>query len=191
MDKFEIINNLIKNSNKKINILPIDKSKKDLAINTYDFNEKSSFAAIILNTGGIIIDNWVRLYGTGELDSLEKNKFFNFNGIVVAEDIIGGLFLQNKNGLIWYFSPDTLKWENLNIQYYEFIQWLINGDLEKFYSNCIWNSWQDEIKNIHLDQGVMFYPFLFSKENNHERNHKIVDFNEILDFEKQYYNIDF
>lgn len=41
--------------------------------NQYSIHKESTLGAIIYNTGGIIIDGWIRIYGAGELDFAERN----------------------------------------------------------------------------------------------------------------------
>lgn len=171
---------------KKDNIEILEKSE-NIIIDLYNIYNKYSdrlFFSVMENCGGIIIDNWIRLYGCGQLNVIEKNKKYNKENtvdIILGEDIIGGLFAL-KDGFVYYFAPDTLKWENLNIYYANYIDWLINSneDVNKFYELYRWDTWKDDVSNISLDNGVSFYPPLFTKYNINERSKKVIPMDEII-----------
>ncbi len=87
--------------------------------------------------------------------------------LLVADDVLGGIFAINGGGLgedagnLYYFAPDTLRWEPLSIGYTAFLQWALSADnLAQFYSSLRWPGWQTEIASLTGDQGVLVYPFL-------------------------------
>ena len=45
--------------------------------NSYNEYSDKLFFSVMENCGGIIIDNWIRLYGCGELNVIEKNNKYN------------------------------------------------------------------------------------------------------------------
>ena len=77
--------------------------------------------------------------------------------------INGGYFGQEL-GKVYYFAPDTLEWENLNMGYSDFISWCISGNVDKFYESFIWKNSEEIILNTKRGQGISFYPVLWSKE---------------------------
>ena len=171
---------------KKDNIEILEKSENIITdlYNIYNKYSDRLFFSVMENCGGIIIDNWIRLYGCGQLNVIEKNKKYNKENtvdIVLGEDIIGGLFAL-KDGFVYYFAPDTLKWENLNIYYANYIDWLINSNenVNKFYELYRWDTWKDDVSNISLDDGISFYPPLFTKYNINERSKKVIPMDEII-----------
>lgn len=171
---------------KKDNIKILDKNENIVSdlYNIYNQYKDRLFFSVMENCGGIIIDNWIRLYGCGQLNVIEKNKKYNKENtvdIILGEDIIGGLFAL-KDGFVYYFAPDALKWENLNIYYANYIDWLINSndDVNKFYELYRWNTWKDDVSNISLDDGISFYPPLFTKYNINERSKKVIPMDEII-----------
>ena len=100
------------------------------------------------NSGGIIIDNWIRIYGCGDINVVEKNKLYNKDhnmDILIGEDVLGGLFAL-KDDFIYYFAPDTNEWENLNIYYTQFLDWILNNKqgVNKFYELFRWDKWEDD-----------------------------------------------
>lgn len=113
-----------------------------------------------------------------------KNQIFPYDNIVVAEDILGGLFLFMNNGNIGYFAPDLLEFEDLELTYPQFIYWCIQGDIDTFYLDYRWNNWQKEIENMPLDNGVAFYPFLWAHSDNIEsRTREQIPMSEIIALE--------
>lgn len=171
---------------KKDNIEILEKSENIITdlYNIYNKYSDRLFFSVMENCGGIIIDNWIRLYGCGQLNVIEKNKKYNKENtvdIILGEDIIGGLFAL-KDGFVYYFAPDALKWENLNIYYANYIDWLINSNegVNKFYELYRWDTWKDDVSNISLDDGISFYPPLFTKYNINERSKKVIPMDEII-----------
>jgi len=62
------------------------------------------------------------------------------------------------------FAPDNLLWENLNIGHSQFVDWCIDGDVDKFYESFAWNESEEIIKNVKRGNCISFYPFLWSVE---------------------------
>ena len=94
---------------------------------------------VVCNTNGIIVDNWIYIFGQEGVENhgiryYNNNPTYekNTNGLfIVSSDIVGGLYAININryangvNLIWYFAPDTLEWECINMKYNEFIAWIL------------------------------------------------------------------
>ena len=85
-EMFQRILDEIKSSSKTINVLPLDEAARQAMKEKYRIKSGSLMAAILENTGGIVIDNWIRLYGSGELNFVTRNSLFPFNEIVIGED---------------------------------------------------------------------------------------------------------
>jgi hypothetical protein len=120
---FEIINGDIDSGqNECINLnIPVD----------------SVLYSVVTHSKGIIIDHWIRVWG--QTSSVSNGVFYynnkygdNVHGLfLVASDVLGGLYAvnitrYNDNNLIWYFAPDTLEWECLDMKYNEFIAWVFS-----------------------------------------------------------------
>ena len=89
----------------------------------------SAMGAVMLNTSGVVFDDWIRLYGgdTSDRVGISKINLLSKNGtpervkqmLIVATDVVGGIFAINSGkfdegiGDVWYFAPDTLDWEDL------------------------------------------------------------------------------
>lgn len=187
---FQKILNDINNSTKTINILVSDNAKTNVLKKIYKINSKSLLAVLLENTGGIIIDHWIRFYGIGEINFISRNNLCPFHNIVIAEDILGGLFMFLQNGNIGYFAPDCLELEDMKINLSQFLYWCLHGDTDTFYKDYRWKGWQKDVSNLKNNEGVAFYPFLWARAENLESRHReIVPIDEIIclefDFLKQ------
>lgn len=174
----------IKLSSKKVEILPVEETVLRQISNTFKIKEDSLFGNIVLNTGGLVIDNWIRIYGAGEANFFQRNVKFPYNNVLVAEDILGGIFALLDNGNIGYFAPDTLTWEDNDLSYSEFIYWALHGDTDTYYQDYRWNTWQNDIENLDINNGVSFYPFLWAEEDSFEKRvRKEIPMEEIIQFQ--------
>lgn len=161
-------------------------------------NPDSVFGAIITNTYGIVFDKWVYVLGQtseryGVLNFSKIMKLDSGGMLVVARDIVGGLFAMNNGefaedrGLVWYFAPDTLEWESLSMKYSEFIAWLAQGNLVDFYSTMRWSNWQMDAEAVSFDEGILIYPYLWTKECNIETASKrVVPLIEIVSMNEEF-----
>lgn len=157
-------------------------------LDALNITSKSALGSIILNTFGIVIDNWIRILGyDNEInrDILSYN-LIDENGVatkidkilIVADDVVGGLFALNAGkfseriGEVWYFAPDTLEWEALEMQYSEFVSWIAQGNIDEFYNTMRWSTWNEYCKNIKFNEAILIYPFLWSKEIELEEAYK-------------------
>ncbi|MDE5779097.1 MAG: DUF2625 domain-containing protein [Lachnospiraceae bacterium] len=186
-DRFQKILDDIKKSTKMIKILPSDRDVKKKLSEEYPINPESLLGLLLENTGGIIIDNWLRFYGTGEINFIIRNWLIPFKNIVIAEDILGGLFMYLDNGNVGYFAPDCLELEDMGIGLRQFLYWCLHGDTDTFYIDYRWKNWQDELSSLDYDKGVAFYPFLWAEEESLEsRWHSIVPMKEIIGLEFEF-----
>lgn len=179
---WKLVNEWIKEAKNKVEVLPADPQKaKDVLYKT-QVTTKSSIGAVLYMTGGILVDNgWIRILGSGNaklnrtLPDWNKGKSFKEFGetpsfLLVADDALGGFYALNGGGLgkdfnkIYYFSPDNLEYEPLDITYSEFLQFCFNNDLDKFYEGSRWENWKKEVTVLDGDKVYNFYPFLWTTE---------------------------
>lgn len=181
---FQKILDDIKRSSKIIKVLPYNDIAKQALKAKYKINSESLLAAILENTGGIVIDNWIRLYGAGEVNFVTRNSLFPFNEVVIGEDILGGLFICLNNGNIGYFAPDCLELEDMDIKLGQFVYWCLHGDTDTFYTDYRWQGWQKDTAALKNNEGVAFYPFLWADaENLKSRSRTVVPMDEIIKLE--------
>ncbi len=181
---FKDLLNDIRNSEKTIKILPVQNSSKERIKEKYDIKQDSLLGVILENTGGIVIDNWIRLYGAGDVDLVSRNELFPFDNLAIGEDILGGLFLFLESGNIGYFAPDCLEVEDMEIRFNQFLYWCLHGDTDTFYVDYRWESWKEDVSNLSSNEGVAFYPFLWANAKDLEsRKRSKVPIDEIIRLE--------
>jgi len=159
---------------------------------------ESVLGAVVVNTCGIVFDKWVFVIGQsfdnfGILNFSEKMNYDSNGLLVVATDIVGGVFALNMGrftedqGLVWYFAPDTLEWESLEMKYSQFIAWLTQGDLAGYYSSMRWTNWRKDAESVSFGKGILVYPYLWAKECNIETASKtVVPLSEILGMNEEF-----
>ena len=91
MEKWQIIEEMIKNSDKNIRILPYSKYAYYDVIGNFKLTEGTTIEGVMKNCGGIIVDDRIRIYGSGEMNFAAINNEFPEFGTLVGEDILGGL----------------------------------------------------------------------------------------------------
>ena len=87
-------------------------------------------------------------------------------GLIIADDVLGGVFaLSGGNvpgvelGHVGYYSPATQQFEDLGIGYSAFLGAMGSRDnFQSFYADALWPGWEDEVKALHGDQSLDFYP---------------------------------
>lgn len=124
------LNGIIEQTSKKVEVRDLKGVSKDEA-SELRFNPESLLGVIVSKTSGFTVDNWVRVLGQG-ISEYNKDKTEVTNGmLVVAFDVVGGLFALNvgrfeeAQSAVWYFAPDTLEWESLDVSYTGFIKWVL------------------------------------------------------------------
>lgn len=190
----------IKTAKNKVEVLPVDAVNAKETLYKTQVTTRSTMGAVVFMTGGILVDDgWIRILGSGNskfnrsLPDWNKGKSFKEFGekpsfLLIADDAIGGFYLLNGGGLgkdlgkIYYFSPDNLEYEPLDITYSEFLGFCFNNDLDKFYEGNRWDGWRKEVSKLKGDEVYNFYPFLWSAEgsdiNKNTRN--------VIPIEEQY-----
>lgn len=144
---------------------------------------RSTLGAMAYETGGLLIDHgWLRVLGSGH-GHLSRN-LADWNegrvqgALLVADDAVGGFFAINGGGLgadvgaMYYWAPDTLQWEPLEVGYSDFLAWALSDQLAVFYQDLRWDGWQAEVQALSADQCFSFYPFLWTREGSVQHSHR-------------------
>lgn len=193
-----MVKDWIESAKNKVEILTVDTAKAKDALFKTQVTTRSPMGSVVYMTGGILVDDgWIRILGSGNpklnrtLPDWNKGKSIEKFGeaspfLLVADDAIGGFYLLNGGGLgkdlgkIYYFSPDNLTYEPLDLTYSDFLQFCFNNDLEKFYKGKRWTKWRDEVSKLYGDKVYSFYPYLWSKEgkNINKNTRKIISIEE-------------
>jgi hypothetical protein len=177
-----MVEEMIQSAKNKIDILPVNPWQAEQALFKTQVTTRSPMGAIVYKTGGILVDDgWIRILGSGNekldrtLPDWNKGKSFREFGevpsfLLIGDDAIGGFFILNGGGLgedlgkIYYFSPDNLEYEPLDITYTEFLDFCFNNDLDQFYKGNRWQNWRKDVSGLSGDQAFAFYPFLWTEE---------------------------
>lgn len=139
---------------------------------------RSTMGAVAYDTGGLLIDHgWLRVLGSGharlprniaDWNAQQSTSAAGF--LLVADDVLGGFFALNGGGLgddagaVYYWAPETLAWESLDIGYSDFLEWASTDRLQVFYGSSRWSGWEADVQALRADQCFNFYPFLWAKE---------------------------
>jgi len=152
---------------------------------------RSPLGAIIFNTGGVLVDHgWIRLLGSGHPRLPRSLPQWNFDcgmveadtpppAVLIADDVLGGFFALNggrfaaEGHSVWYFAPDTLRWEDTEKGYSDFVYWSFGGDLDGFYAPYRWRGWQTDVDRLAGNEAFRFYPPLSADGGPIDQRHRI------------------
>jgi len=150
---------------------------------------RSPLGAFLWHCGGMLVaDGWLRVYGSpgAELGVPSLAGVNGFPGtfephwrpggsLVVAHDALGGTFALNgaepaseghpgSPGEMVYFAPDLLAWEPMGMGHGAWLDWVMTGAPDEFYSDLRWPGWQQEVATLPPAAGLSVFPFLWSAE---------------------------
>lgn len=168
-----------------VEVVPPQIAQRDEVLLKMQNSLGSTLGAVIWNTGGVAIDHgWVRLLGSGGT-RLPRTPLYWADGLgwwvnksippgapVIAEDVLGGLFAVNWGQIdqsarindVFYFAPDTLEWESLDLGYSALMTVLLTDRLATFYKGLRWDGWEAEVSALSPDQGISAWPPPWTKE---------------------------
>lgn len=142
---------------------------------------RSPIGAILYETGGLLMDGgWIRVLGSGHPQlprTLHEWSHGRASGyLLIADDALGGFFAINggafgdDKGSIYYWGPDCIEWEPLDIVYSQFLAWCTSDQLADFYAGLRWSKWREELATLTGEQCFAFYPPLWSGEGTVEKS---------------------
>ena len=106
---------------------------------------------------------------------------------VIGMDIFGGAFLMDTVKRMFYFAPDTLDIEEMNLNYDDFICWTEQGDVNGFYESFLWEGWEEMARLADESQGISIYPPLWAEEYNAKTaSRRVVPLKELLGINIEY-----
>ena len=197
-----LVREWIATASNRVEVLPASEPARSLALEATQVTTRSPMGAVIFETGGILIDGgWLRILGSGHprlprsLPDWNRGRTWHEEHpappiLLVADDVVGGSFAVNGGGFdgppghVHYFAPDRLGWESLERGYSDFLQWTLQGDLEKFYEGQRWPGWLDDVSALAGDQAISIYPFLWTKGPPvKDRSRKAAPIAEIVDLQ--------
>lgn len=178
-----LVQEWMKEAKNQIEVLPKDSLRADSTLTQLQVTTRSPMGAITYETGGILINHgWIRIIGSGSaklprtITSWNFGKSFTERGqqpsfLLIADDVLGGFYAINNGGIskegigkVFYFAPDALDWEPMEINYTDFIHFCFSGNIDEYYQNLYWNNWQAEVEKLNGDQGIHCLPPLWTKE---------------------------
>ncbi len=163
----------------RVEVLPADPVKAATALFDVQISTRSPMGAIVHETGGISVDDgWIRILGSGSAEINRSLPGWNADVaasgfLLIADDVVGGFFMLNGGALgedlgkVYYFAPDNLVFEPLDLTYSDFLDFCFNSDLDRFYEGYRWKNWRKEVPSIGRDMAINFYPPLWTKEGKH------------------------
>lgn len=180
------IMNLFERGGNDAVILPASFERGQETLQRLQISEGSYLGSIARYSGGVLINQgWIKLLGSG--NELVYGDVLSWNGLgedigisplrgacVIAYDVAGGFFALNGGRFgeegysVYYFAPDTLEWENTELTYSAFLEWLANGDLELYYRTFRWSNWQEDVTSMDANQVISYFPPLWSEEGTAE-----------------------
>ena len=175
-----------------VQILPVisDETRRNELVQM-QISTRSILGAMIWESGGIVIDQWLRILGSGS-EQHSTPSVIQFTNqlqlkprfVGVAYDVLGGVFgLSATSRSVWYFAPDSLEWEDLGLAYSSFVEWCLSpGRLSKFYQSHRWSGWREELADLDGSKGVSIVPLLCTEPQLaiDDRSRKIISVHELF-----------
>jgi hypothetical protein len=154
-------------------VLPADAKRADEELFRLQVTTRSWLGAVVHHTGGLVLDHgWLRVLGSGNvvqhMASLGQLSEDTVGGFLVAQDVLGGQFAwvapTGGTPTIHYFAPDTLRWEDCERGYGDWLAAMIGGGMSGFYETLRWQGWAEEVAACRLDQAINVLPPLWTQE---------------------------
>ena len=189
---------MFRTSPNKIDLVMADSGDKEI-IEELNIKEQSALGQILVHASTIVINGYLNILAK---DANEEGLvFFNNkikayypgNKLIIAYDVWGGIFSISNGDFdgnaqkIWYYAPDSLMWECLDIDYADFIVWICSENIKSFYKSFLWNEIDSILKKMKNGEGILVYPFLWSNECVIENaNKEIVPIEELITLNLEY-----
>ncbi len=185
-----VVQGWLREATNPVEVLPPVEENRKSALVAVQVMTRSPMGAIIYETGGIVVDHgWIRILGSGcerlprSMADWNWERTYHESGVqppylLVADDVIGGFFaldggrLGGKVGSMFYFAPDTLRWEPMDVSYSDFVCWCFSGNIAKYYTDYRWKGWQEDVKSLPGDKVFGFYPLLWAKADSLESRYR-------------------
>lgn len=169
---------LISGCPQPVRVLKADTGHREHVLVSVQSSIGSALGGVVWHTGGVLVDHgWLRILGSGchqlprTVLSWAAQLGWTTRGVppgalVVADDVLGGLFALNWGQIdpdtgineVFYFAPDSLRWEPLLAGYSAFLCYMLSGGISEFYRDVRWDGWDMEVSRLALDQGVSTSP---------------------------------
>ena len=178
-EQFSRIQQMFDNSGCDIIVLPPDEEKaKKLRAQKGVFTPLAEadvlkkflcllLAAVLAGTGGVSVNGMLRLCGSGIIDFFERNQRLAETGMtIVGEDVFGGIFALDKQGMVMYLAPDELAVEEFGDDYDELLEFACSAeDVTNFYRDYVRECPGVLFDQLPADKGVSLYPPLWERSD--------------------------
>jgi hypothetical protein len=172
-----LVQSWIREATNPVEVLPPDDRHRGQALEDTQVTIRSPMGALIYETGGVLIDHgWLRLLGSGHPRLPRSMPVWNrersSKGFwLIGDDVVGGFFaldggaLGPGKGHVYYFAPDSLRWEPMQeMGYTDFLMWTLKGNLASFYESLRWPGWATEASSVGGDRALSIWPPPWVKE---------------------------
>lgn len=174
------IKDWISTAQNHVELLPPTEQNRNDAILQLQMPLSTNMGAVVYECGGIFIDHgWIRVFGSGHERISRSLPQWTFEVakadnqtlpfVLVGDDVIGGFFAFDCGGLgstgkVFYFAPDTFEWENMGLNYAEFLYGhCLNGNVGNYYQPYRWENWQADVAHLSGDEAYSIMPPLCVK----------------------------
>lgn len=175
----ELLKQLVSEAEVQCELLPPG-PERESALLYLQVTTRSTLGAFAYDTGGLLIDDgWLRLLGSGNpklTRSLHEWNSPRTDGAfyLIGDDAAGGFYAINGGafgddlGAVYYWPPDDLEWESLEMGHSDFVVFSLSNSITEFYEPLRWSTWRDDVRDLATERSFMFYPFLWTKEGSLE-----------------------
>jgi hypothetical protein len=179
----ELLKRLVNEAEVPCELLPPGPEREN-ALLYLQVTTRSTLGAFAYDTGGLLIDHgWLRLLGSGHPKLTRSIHDWNSTRTdgafyLIGDDAAGGFYAINGGafgddlGAVYYWAPDNLEWESLELGHTDFVATFLTKRTEAVYEGLRWSNWRDEVKTLPSDRCFAFYPFLWTKEGSVEKSHR-------------------
>jgi len=180
--------------------LKLAKTKNNDAIAKLGVNEQSVLGQVLINSDLAVVNDYLTIFCGSEENGIisfnnKMKKYYQGNKLIVAYDVWGGIFAIGNGDfgedvrVVWYYAPDSLQWECLNINYAEFIAWACSDNIKEFYKSFLWKDIGSLLEKVQREEAILVYSFMWSKECDIETaDKKIVPIEELVALNVEYEN---
>ena len=177
----ELLKQLVRDAEVPCEMLPPG-PEREKSLLYLQVTTRSMLGAFAYDTGGLLIDDgWLRLLGSGHpklARSLHEWNSPRTDGAfcLVGDDAAGGFFAINGGafgedlGSVYYWPPDSLEWESLEMGHTNFVAFTLTKRIGDYYESLRWPTWREDTQTLATDRSFFFYPFLWTKEGSVENS---------------------
>ena len=174
----ELVQQWIHEATNPVELLAVEPEAGRSTLLALQVTSRSPMGALAYASGGLLVDGgWVRVLGGGHArlsrtlatwNRLRKPVQRLPDALLVGDDVLGGFFAVNGGGLrgepghVFYFGPDSLRWELVAPSYSDWLLFPFSGDLDQFYRGRRWRSWRDDLVGLAGDRVFSVYPPLWA-----------------------------